>query len=190
MNEPRAERLQMSVDQFLGWAEAQEERYELIEGEVIMQAGATRGHERVAKRIFALLYAAADESRFDVNKGDFGVRIKPGSGKGTILYPDVVVDLQSGRGDEKATATAIVVIEVLSEGTDYQHHVRTLESYKRLATLKQYVVFDQKQPRAWVWSRTDGGWPATPSLVDGIVGSVSIPPVGVTLRLADIYRSA
>ena len=80
--------LRMSEDQFLGWAETEEERHELLEGEVMMQSGATRDHERVAKRIFALLYAQVDESLYDVNKGDFGVRIRPGSGKGTIPYPD------------------------------------------------------------------------------------------------------
>ena len=74
----------MTEEQFLDWAEGREGRYELVEGIVVMHAGATRDHERVAKRIFALLYAAVDEARFDVNKGDFGVRIRPGRGKASF----------------------------------------------------------------------------------------------------------
>ncbi|MEH3145418.1 MAG: Uma2 family endonuclease [Methylobacterium frigidaeris] len=66
----------MSEDQFLAWAECRNGRFELIEGAVVMHAGATRDHERVAKRIFIALHAQADETSFDVNKGDFGVRIQ------------------------------------------------------------------------------------------------------------------
>jgi Uma2 family endonuclease len=104
----------MSEDQFLAWAETQDGRFELVDGIVIKQAGATRNHKRVAKRIFVSLHAQVDESAFDVNKGDFGVRIRSGSGKGSILYPDVVIDLQSGTGRERATTTPVVVVEVLS----------------------------------------------------------------------------
>ena len=154
----------------------------------MMQAGATRDHERVAKRIFALLYAQVDESLYDVNKGDFGVRIRPGSGKGTILYPDVVVDLQSSSGDEQATTEPIVVVEVLSRSTDYEHHVQKLESYKRRDTLAQYVVFDQKEPVAFVWTKTASGWPSEPEKIEGADGTVPLPSIGATLSLSEIYR--
>jgi Uma2 family endonuclease len=181
--------LRMSEDQFLAWAETQEERYELLEGEVMMQAGATRDHERVAKRIFALLYAQVDESLYDVNKGDFGVRIQPGSGKGTILYPDVVVDRQSSSGDEQATTEPIVVIEVLSRSTDYDHHGQKLGSYKRRDTLTQYIVFDQKEPRAFVWTKSAAGWPSEPQKAEGAGSIVPLPSIGATLSLAEIYRA-
>lgn len=181
--------LRMSEDQFLAWAETQEERYELLEGKVMMQAGATRDHARVAKRIFALLYAQVDESLYDVNKGDFGVRIRPGSGKGTILYPDVVVDRQSSSGDEQATTEPIVVIEVLSRSTDYDDYVQKLGSYKRRDTLSQYIVFDQKEPRAFVWTKSAVGWPAEPQEVEGAGSTVPLPSIGATLSLAEIYRA-
>jgi len=181
--------LQMSEDQFLAWAEAQEGRFELVEGDVMPRAGATRDHERVVKRIFALLYSQLDESLYDVNKGGFGVSIRLGSGKDTILYPDAVVDRQSGSGDEQSTTQPIVVIEVLSRSMDYDHHVRKLESYKKLDTLAQYVVFDQKEPRVFVWAKTAAGWPGEPQTIEGIGGALPLPSVGTTISLAEIYRS-
>ena len=77
-----------------------EGRFELIEGRVVMHAGATRDHERIAKRVFICLHVRCDPEIYDVNKGDFGVRIRPGRGRGSILYPDVVVDLQR-KGQKK-----------------------------------------------------------------------------------------
>jgi hypothetical protein len=63
-----SEQPRMTESQFLDWAETQDARYELVDGIVMMQAGATRDHERVAKRIFAALLWQVDEARFDVNK--------------------------------------------------------------------------------------------------------------------------
>ena len=183
-----AEPRPMTEEQFLDWAEGREGRYELVEGIVVMHAGATRDHERVAKRIFALLYAAVDESRFDVNKGDFGVRIRPGTGKGSILYPDVVVDPQSSAGEERTTLTPIVVIEVLSASTDYDHHVEKLARYAKRDTLRHYAVFEQKAPRAFLWTRSELGWPAEPVRIEGAEASVPFPAIGASLALAEIYR--
>lgn len=182
------EKLPMSEDQFLDWAEGRDGRYELVEGAVVMQAGATRDHERVAKRIFALLYARVDEARFDVNKGDFGVRIRPGEGKGSILYPDVIVDPQSGSGEERATRTPIVVIEVLSASSDYDHHVEKLARYAKRDTLRHYAVFDQKMPQAFLWTRTEAGWPAQPERFDGAGAMVAFPAIDAGLLLGEIYR--
>jgi Uma2 family endonuclease len=184
------EKRQMSEAEFFDWIGTQEGRFELVEGCVMMQAGATRAHERVAKRIFRALYDQVDEAIFDVNKGDFGVRIRAGTGKGTVLYPDVVVDLQSGSGSERATTTPVVIVEVLSESTDYDHHERKLEQYKKRETLAQYVVFEQGQPRAYAWTKTDGGWSTEPDLIAGIDAVVRFPRIAATVAMADVYRTA
>ncbi len=89
-------------DDFLAWAERQEENHGLIDGIVVMQAGALRDHERVAKRIFASLFQQVDDGAFDVNKGDFGVRIREGQARGSVLLPDVLVDRQSDWGQRNA----------------------------------------------------------------------------------------
>ena len=124
-----------SPDEFLVWAEGQEEKHEFVEGVIVMQAGASRDHERVAKRILVSLLRQVDEGEFDVNKGDVGVRIRDGHGRGSILLPDVMIDLQSGQGKERATTTPVVVVEVLSPSSDLDHHVGKLRKYARLPSL-------------------------------------------------------
>ena len=69
----------LSEVEFLAWAELAHERFELVEGQASMQAGASRDHERIAKAVFATLYAQVDPANFDVNKGDFGVRVGAGA---------------------------------------------------------------------------------------------------------------
>lgn len=184
---PTSQHTLVSEADFLAWAEPRDERAELVEGEIVMQAGASRDHERVAKAIFATLYAQVDPRRFDVNKGDFGVRIGEGSGRGSVLYPDVVVDRQSGDGDERVTTTALVIVEVLSPSTDLDHHVRKLERYKRLPSLVTYLVFDQKTPAVRVWRKTHGEWSPVPLNVSDLAASIELPEIEAAIGLAAVY---
>ena len=174
--------------EFFAWAEPRDGRFELVEGEIAMQAGASRDHERVAKAVFASLYAQVDPARFDVNKGDFGVRVGEGSARGSVLYPDVVVDRQSGDGDARVTTTALVVVEVLSPSTDLAHHLRKFERYKCVDSLVAYLVFDQKAPVVRVWRKSVDGWPALPTIVSDPAACLDLPEIGARLGLADVYR--
>jgi Uma2 family endonuclease len=178
----------MSEREFLAWAEPLDERYELVEGVPMMQAGATRGHERVAKRVFVALLRQVDAARLDVNKGDFGVRIRPGNKAGSVLLPDVLVDLQSDDASERVTETPVVVVEVLSESTDYAHHVAKLALYRLRPSLRQYVVFEQRTPKAYVWEVQDGEWPREPRVVEGMEAVVTFPEIGARVGLGEVYR--
>lgn len=173
---------------FLAGAEGRDERCELHDGVVVMQAGASRDHERVAKALFAVLYAQVDGDVFDVNEGDFAVRVAEGSGRGSVLYPDVLVDRQSADGDARVTTTALVVAEVLSPSTDLVHHLRKFERYKRVATLRVFLVLDPKRPVVRLWRRDGGAWPPVPTLLEGRDGVVPLPAIGARVRLADLYR--
>ena len=173
-------------DAFLDWAERQDGRHEFVEGAVTTQAGASRDHERIAKRLFAFLYAQVEEASFDVNKGGFGVRVRPTGGRGSVLSPDVVIDLQDRRGGERATSTALVVGEVLSPSTGFAHPVAKLERYKAVSSLTRYVVLHQVVPVAHVWFKAEG-WPAIPARI-GADGVLDFPEVGAAVRMADLYR--
>ena len=178
-----------SEAEFFAWVEPQDGRFELVEGAVVMQAGASRDHERVAKAVFASLYAQVDPLAFDVNKGDFGVRIGDGSRRGDVLYPDVVVDRQSDEGDERVTTTALAVVEVLSPSTDLAHHIRKLERYRQLDSLTLYLVFDQKAPMVGIWRKQAEGW-QQPTIANALAATIDLPEIGAVIRLADVYKVA
>ena len=186
--EGRRQQALLSEAEFLAWAEPRDERCELVEGEIVMQAGASRDHERVAKAVFATLYAQLDPGVFDVNKGDLGVRVSERTGRGTVLYPDVVVDRQSDDGDARVTTTTVVIVEVLSPSTDLDHHIRKLERYRRFDSLAIYLVCDQKTSTVRVWRKGAQAWPAMAVVVEGLGASIDLAEVGATIRLADVYR--
>ncbi len=174
--------------EFLAWAEPRDERFELVEGAVVMRAGASRDHERIAEAVFAALYAQVDPGVFDVNKGDFGVRVGEATGRGSILYPDVVVDRQSGDGDERVTTTALAIVEVLSPSTDLAHHVRKRDLNRRVESLITDLVFDQKVPAVRVWRRGAEGWQPEPIVMHTSAARIELLEGGAALVLADVYR--
>ena len=179
-----------SPDEFLVWAEGQEEKHEFVEGVIVMRAGVSRDHERVAKRIFGSLLRQVDEAVFDVNKGDFGVRIRDGQGLGSILLPDVMIDLQSGQGKERATTTPIVVVEVLSPSSDLDHHVDKLRKYARLPSLIHYAVFSQDGPEVHLWRKGANGWSSKATILAGLDAVIALPDVGATIQLSELYAGA
>ena len=69
----------------------------------------------------------------------------------------MLVHLQSEQGEERATTTTIVVIEVLSPSTDLRHHVEKLTNYARLPSLVHYAVFSQREPVVHLWRKTGNG---------------------------------
>jgi Uma2 family endonuclease len=48
----------ITPEQFFAWISGQEERYELIDGEVVMMAGAGRTHDRVVVNLTELRRAS------------------------------------------------------------------------------------------------------------------------------------
>ena len=92
------------------WAEADDGRDELRQGEVVELVHTNRSHERIAKLVFYNLYGQVDGWTWDVNKSGFGVRLGPD----TILYPDVLVD-PLGRGEQRWAENPIAVLMVGSD---------------------------------------------------------------------------
>ena len=46
----------ISPDQFLAWVVGREQRFELVEGEVVMMAGAGRRHDAIVVNLIAALH--------------------------------------------------------------------------------------------------------------------------------------
>ena len=84
----------MDKSAFLAWAQGREERFELVDGRVVMMTGASRNHGRIIRNVMALLSAQLDPQWEPI--AEFGLT----SGPRTLRYPDIVVDRASAGGDD------------------------------------------------------------------------------------------
>jgi Uma2 family endonuclease len=84
----------------------------------------------------------------------------------------------------------LLIIEVLSDGTqDYDRH-RKFEFYQKIPTFKEYILVHQDQPKIEIYYCKNGKrnvWNYT--FATGLSESIKLQSVGCTLRLKDIYRN-
>ena len=77
----------MDKSAFLSWIQGQGERYELVDGRVIMMTGGSRGHALVVHGLAKALDSRLDAARWGVLTSDFAASV----GQDTIRYPDLIV---------------------------------------------------------------------------------------------------
>src|ERR1044072_8866895 len=169
---------------FLAWIQGREERYELVDGRVVMMTGGSRGHALVVSGLAKALDRGLDAARWSVLTSDFASSV----GQDTIRYPDVIVDVAAGQlGDLTATAPALIA-EVLSPSSVATDLGDKSAEYLHLPSLLAYLVLSQDEPKAWIWVRGATGFSAAPEVIAGEQGTVRVPALSIELPLSEIYQ--
>ena len=172
----------MDKSAFLAWVQGREERYELVEGRVIMMVGASRAHGLIVANLIVLLRRELDPQRLAVI-ADFGLD----AGPETLRYPDIVVDRVDGdTTDYTATAPALLA-EVLSPSTESLDLRDKAAEYLKLPSLYAYLVFAQTERKATVWVRGPAGFPPSPKVITGQDTVIRIDALNLGLPLSEIY---
>ncbi len=96
--------LRMDKAAFIAWMAANEGRYELAGGRVVMMPGVSRNHGLMVTNLVVALRARLDPQQWAVI-AEFGLD----AGPQTLRYPDIVVD-RAGGGAKDYTATAPVLL--------------------------------------------------------------------------------
>jgi Uma2 family endonuclease len=163
------------------------ERWELIGGRVVrMMVGARWEHARIVQNVARQL-----ENRFEAAGSDcqtfaetFYMKQKALSAQ---LLPDVMVvcgDLEPGA---TSTAEPVVVIEVLSVGTEGRDRIMKWQIYQQLPSIQHYVLVSRERPHVEMFSRHAGTWNGM-TVLDGLDAVLELNAIGVSLPLAAIYR--
>jgi len=178
--------LRMGKSEFLTWVQAHEGRYELARSRVVMMTGGSRGHAIIVRRLAAALEKRLDGTRWTVLTSDFGVDL----GRSTVRYPDVVVDVASGRLKDLTATAPAVVAEVISPSSAKDDLGVKVDEYVRLSSLLAYLVLTQDEPKARVWVRGARGSSPKPKVIEGLDAVIKIASLGIDLPLGEIYAGA
>jgi Uma2 family endonuclease len=166
---------------------AAETKSEFYDGEMFAMAGARPNHNLITLNISAELREQLRGGPCEVYVGDMRVKVAK---TGLYTYPDVVVACSDPRFLDEEVDTLLnptLLVEVLSEST--AKYVRNLKSrlYRKLPSLKQYVIVEQDEPLVEVYTRSPSGeWKLSDA--SELTHSVSLKPIGCKLSLADVYE--
>jgi len=167
---------------FLAWAEGREERYELVEGRVVMMTRPRRAHAIIVRNLLLALHGRLDSRRWTVI-AEFGLD----AGPRTLRFPDIVVDRVGGGPDDRWATGPVLLAEVLSRSsarTDLEDKSREM---LQIPTLEAYPVFAQREAKAWLWSREARSFAAKPREIVGRSEAVHVLALGINLPLSEVY---
>ncbi|MGE5658100.1 MAG: Uma2 family endonuclease [Actinomycetota bacterium] len=134
----------LTPQQYLDWEEKQSLKYEYIDGEVLAMTGGTIPHNDLAVNLTTLLKNHLRGKGCKVSMADAKVGV---SESGPFYYPDVMVSCDER--DKKAIQVIYnpcLIAEVLSPSTEAKDRGKKFRNYRRISSLREYVLigFEQK----------------------------------------------
>jgi Uma2 family endonuclease len=140
----------MSTQEFIQWEAEQEERYELIDGEVVAMTGGTYAHDRIRTNLTMALGPHLRGSPCRLLGPDVKLRVDsdtPG------YYPDLFVVCREIDPKASEVNEAKLVTEVLSPSTEKKDRGSKWIEYQKLAMLQEYVLIDPERRRIEIFRR-------------------------------------
>lgn len=181
MNAATPHRL-LTVEDYLQLEAQSTVRHEYVGGELYAHAGASERHNLIVVNIAASLHYAARGAGCRVLVSDVKLR----AAEDVIYYPDLMVVCDASDNDPYVKEHPCLVIEVLSPSTENIDRREKLMTYRRIESLRAYLMVYQDQRRvARQWRDEQGTWWQAEVSGEGIV---PIPCPELTLTLDDIYQ--
>jgi Uma2 family endonuclease len=174
--------LRMGKAAFIEWGAAEEERYELVGGRVVMMPRPTRTHGLIITNLIIALQKRLDPTQWVVIS-EFGLD----TGPETLRYPDVLVDSAGGGAKDYTATTPVLLAEVLSPSSVEIDLGDKAAEYLQVPSLVAYIVLSQDEPKVWVHARSGGGFTAGPVVVTGTEAKIQIAALQLELPMAEIY---
>jgi len=136
------------------------ERHELIDGELIAMAGATRRHNLLCGRLHDALRGPLGEGPCILERSDQRLAVLA-TGNGWVgYYPDLAVycadEVHPLDSDTRVNPTLLV--EVTSKSTEKKDRGVKLEDYLQVSTLDEYLIVSHQRSELELWSRGPDGW--------------------------------
>lgn len=177
-----------SPEEYLALERHADVRSEYIGGRIVaMMPGETRPHNLIVAALVSRLYGHLIDGPGEVYSCAQRVKV---SASGDYLYPDVMVScgprFEAGSSDN--LLTPVLIIEVLSDSTERRDREKKFSLYRRIETLREYVLISQKEVRVEQYVRQGDLWPR--SEVTDLEGSVVLGSVGLEIPLRRLYHKA
>lgn len=172
----------LTKEEFFALVRGRGGRWELVDGEAVMMAGANQRHNAITANTFLSLGGQLRGKRCRPTASDTAVSIAGGN----IRYPDIVVDCGPRDDLSMFATTPMLVVEVLSPTTRHFDSHKKLGEYLDHPDIKYVLLIDTDRACALLHRRESEGWVRT--LYENLDDVIDLPEIGVSLALQDIYE--
>ncbi|WP_139924581.1 Uma2 family endonuclease [Hymenobacter sp. DG01] len=173
-----------TVEEYFALEEASEERHLFYRGEVFAMSGGVGAHNLTVLNCVMSLRNSLRGRGCRVYAENIRLAVLQGE---LYTYPDVMVTCHADDSPDKVVMQhPVLIIEVLSPGTESHDRVWKFSRYTQLPSLQHYLLVSAN---SWLveWYRREpsGVWSFTP--LASQEDAVTIPELGIALPLTDIY---
>ncbi len=177
-----------TIEEYLDLEEKSLEKHEFHNGEIIKVEGASFNHNKIVANIIIALGNALDErEECSVLPSDIKIHI-PRIRR--FVYPDAVViceepEFYEGRKD--TILNPLLIVEVLSDGTDDYDKEGKFLKYSMIPSFKEYVLVSQDESFVTSFYKKEGEtWEKNTE--EGISQSIHLQSLSVNIALKAIYK--
>ena len=150
-------------------------------------AGASREHNLIAMNLGTALNTQLRDTDCEVHPAHMRVKVSP---TGLYTYPDVTVVCHQPRFEDEQFDTLLnplVIVEVLSKSTEAYDRGAKFEQYRRIGSLREYLLVAQDWIHIEHFARQDdGNWLLRE--YSELATKVELASISCEVLLEDVYR--
>ena len=178
----------MTPAEYLAFERAQTDaKHEYLNGEITAMSGASLVHNIIVTNLVISLGTQMRGRPCNVFSSDMRVKVPA---TGLYTYPDIAALCGAPELEDDAVDTLLnpsVIIEVLSPSTEAYDRGAKFAHYQTIASLHEYVLVAQDQPRIEIFRRQEhGDW--LYSVAETPEATVRLEVINCELTLADVYE--
>jgi Uma2 family endonuclease len=177
-----------TIEEYLAQEQREGERYEYRDGNIILMAGGSINHNRIAQNLSKYLdNALEDKPEFQVFGSDQKIYLPKFN---FYVYADALVVAETplvAKEEAQAITNPILIVEILSKTTEQYDRKQKFLEYRSLPSFKEYVLVRQDTAEVLTFYKVKRNLWQEEEFA-GLEGVVTLRSLGIELRLADIYR--
>jgi Uma2 family endonuclease len=146
--------------EYLRFEREASERHELIDGEIIAMAGATRRHNLLCGRLHDAIRPRLGDGPCILERSDQRLGVEA-LGRGWVgYYPDLAVYCSDATHplDADTRLDPVLLVEVTSRTTEKKDRGVKLDDYREIPALREYLIVSHQRRELELWTRTGDEW--------------------------------
>jgi Uma2 family endonuclease len=174
----------MTVEEFLAWAQTQDEgRFELHDGKIVAMSPERAEHVEIKFNVTSALKQPIGRAGLPCFAYVDGLAVRIDAT--TTFEPDAqVVCGEKVPSNAVAVSNPVIVVEILSPSTGYRDLGPKVEGYFRVASIRHYLIIDPETRRIVHHRRGEGEALETRLIASG---AIRLDPPGLEIVAEDVF---
>ena len=160
-------------------------RHEFWNGEVFAMAGTSRSHRDIAFNMTRLINDAFRPKACKAYQSDVKLELNK---ENYYVYPDVVLTCDKDDNDAYFVKKPSLIVEVLSKSTEAYDRSVKLAQYRKIKSLRYYLLVSQTAPVVEVYGRANENDLFTYDVVESLDAIIQLPLLDFALPMSKVYE--